>query len=88
MLIKKGIELLHIPRIDNTEMAGTLRNTHASENTVSERRKNLRVRTLFCLQQHSSGTLSVRELSGSGRFLLTELRVTEGYVHTRQNQYT
>lgn len=66
MLIKKGMELLHIPRMDNTEIAGTLRNTHASENTVSEGRKNLRVRAL-CPQQRSSGTVSVRELSGSGR---------------------
>lgn len=43
---------------------------------VNEGRKNLRVRALFCPQQHSSETLSVRELSGSGRALLTELRVT------------
>lgn len=55
MLIKKGIELLHTPRMYNTEIAGTLRNTHASENTVSEGRKNLRVRALFCPQQRSSG---------------------------------
>lgn len=75
MLIKKGIELLHILRMDNTQIAGTHRNMHASENTVSEGRKNLRVRAL-CPQQRSSGTVSMRELSGSGRALLTELRVT------------
>lgn len=43
---------------------------------VNEGRKNLRVRALFCPQQRSSETLSMRELSGSGRALLTELRVT------------
>lgn len=75
MLIKKGIEFC-------IYLEWTIQKLLVHSGTcihlriVNEGRKNLRVRALFCPQQRSSETLSMRELSGSGRALLTELRVT------------